>query len=368
MKIAYDSQIFENQSYGGISRYFYELANRLDTNNAKEINPCIVSPLFVNEYLANRISKLMIIGQKLPNIKGRNRIARYMNRHISPLILKRLKPDILHETYYSYSSVAPKNSRIVVTVYDMIHEKYPQYFSNHDTTTERKKRAVQRADHVVCISENTRSDLIDFFNVSRDKTSVVYLGFSLQQSVSQNLQKQRRPYFLYVGNRGGYKNFKRLLEAYSSKSVLHNNFDLVCFGGGSFTNNEVLLLESLSLDSKKVRQIAGDDSILNALYKQAYMFIYPSLYEGFGIPPLEAMSFGCPVACSNTSSIPEVVGDAGILFDPYDIDAITDSMVKIVEDADCKSNLVQLGYERIKNFSWDKCASETMSVYMNLLS
>ena len=144
------------------------------------------------------------------------------------------------------------------------------------------------------------------------------------------------------------------------------NFDLVCFGGGAFTTREIALIKALNIDTKRVRQVPGSDEMLAGFYKAASAFVYPSLYEGFGIPPLEAMSFACPVVCSNVSSIPEIVGDAAEMFDPYDIESIQLAIERVVQDEELKSELINRGKERIKQFSWERCAQETLKVYKKI--
>lgn len=367
MKISFDYQIFELQRFGGISRYFFELANHLAGFDQETLFCLINSPVYVNEYLRYPCKELKKNGMAVQAIPGAGGIYRSINRVISPIAFRRWKPDILHETYYSPKSVAPTGSKVVLTVYDMIHELYPECFSARDRTREFKKIAVERADHVICISENTQNDLIRLLGVAPEKTTVVHLGFALTQSSLTPLSFQNRPFILYVGSRGGYKNFERLLSAYAAYPELRDNYDLVAFGGGDFKSQELERIRRLNLPLIKVRQLSGDDGALAALYGQAAMFVYPSLYEGFGIPPLEAMSFDCPVACSNTSSIPEVVGNAALQFDPLDIDSIANAMIRLTLDSALREKLIELGRSRIVNFSWERCALQTLDVYHTLL-
>jgi glycosyltransferase involved in cell wall biosynthesis len=175
-----------------------------------------------------------------------------------------------------------------------------------------------------------------------------------------------KPYLLYVGHRGGYKNFEGFLRAYASSLWLSDNFNVVCFGGGIFSRDEVALIKSLRLSMNHVIQVNGGDNKLASVYRDAALFVYPSLYEGFGIPPLEAMSLGCPVACSNTSSIPEVAGDAAEYFDPYDLDSMRTAMELVLSSEVRLNELIKLGKFRCARFSWDRCAKETLSVYKGL--
>jgi glycosyltransferase involved in cell wall biosynthesis len=176
-----------------------------------------------------------------------------------------------------------------------------------------------------------------------------------------------KPFFLHVGMRGAYKNFGNLLSAYASSPMLRRDFDLIAFGSNGFTQRENESIQDLGLTSLQVRHLSGDDALLGHLYREAVAFIYPSLYEGFGIPPLEAMGFGCPVLCGKTSSIPEVVGDAGLYFDPNRVEAIADAMERVALSAELRLDLVARGNERVRQFSWERCAAETLDVYRDLL-
>jgi glycosyltransferase involved in cell wall biosynthesis len=363
-KVVFDDQVFCWQEFGGISRYFYELAKRVA--NERDFSSTVVAPLYVNRYLAE--GGVNVKGMHIPKARNSGRIISALNSLVAPSFIRSARPDVLHETYfYRRRSLVPRGCRTVLTVFDMIQEKYPDYFLARDHTTEAKRAAVMRADRVICISSNTQRDLIDIFGVAPEKTVVIHLGFTLtNQGGPEAPLRESRPFLLYVGLRGRYKNFDALLTAYSSSAALRNNYSLVAFGGGRFSAVEVERIRALGLlDS--VQQISGDDALLAGLYRQSTAFVYPSLYEGFGIPPLEAMSFDCPVICSNTSSLPEVVGDAACLFDPTDIDAMRAAIEKVVGFPDYHSDLVKRGRERIQHFSWDRTAKETVEVYRELL-
>ena len=368
MKIAFDHQIFGWQEYGGISRYFYELAVALSGKFAQDVS--VISPIYVNRYLRNAPSNLKVSGISVPRLPRTGRIFRAMNSLLARLLMRFLHPDIVHETYYSSTRIAPRNTKVVVTVFDMIHEKFSEHFSPADPTSREKALAVKRADHVICISEQTRQDLIQILGVDPAKTSVVYLGFTLTEGDNpENAQLVlQRPFLLFVGSRSGYKNFERLLQAHAASVSLKRDFDLICFGGGSFTQTEKQLIQSLGFGKNSVRQISGDDTILASYYREARAFVYPSLYEGFGIPPLEAMSFDCPVVCSGVSSIPEVVGDAGEMFDPYSVESMSNAIERVVNSEGLREELIARGRERIKLFSWERCAQETMNIYMRVLA
>lgn len=380
LRVVYDHQVFSWQKYGGISRYIYEVATHLAQSENIEVK--ILAITYVNEYLKSYKSKNktdLVVGFPIPYTHNRtkiNKLVEKFNHKLSEIWLKKYPHDILHTTYYSSENlVIDPPMKVVITVHDMIHEKFSQFFNSkkifniqEDPTALAKKEAVQQADRIICVSENTKKDLIEILNVEPSKISVVYHGYSLNTYASDTVvPKIPHPYILYVGERGTYKNFKSLLQAYASSSQLRNNFQLVCFGSRVFSSEEINNISELGLPEGKVIHVSGDDNFLASLYQNAALFVYPSLYEGFGMPLLEAMALKCPVACSNTSSIPEVVGAAAELFDPNEPDNIAEAMEKVLFSTETTEKLIQLGTERIKLFSWENCAEQTKQVYLSLL-
>lgn len=365
MNIIYDHQAFSLHRYGGISRYFYEIANRIAGMDGNRVE--IFSPLYVNEYFKPG-DLVRPFGFYVPPIPRTLRGIRAINNFASRSLKTRCDVDIFHETYYSLQDYCPRSAKRIVTVYDMVHERLPEYFQRKDDTPQVKAHAVKRADHVVCISENTRRDMIELLGVPEEKTSVIHLGYSLTAKASGGRPIVRgKPYILYVGHRNGFRNVTRLLRAYSSSPILRSNFSLVFFGGGVFSAAEDDAIKALSLLPGDVMQISGGDDILASLYLNAAAFVYPSLYEGFGIPPLEAMAFGCPVVCSNTSSLPEVVGDAAELFDPVDESDMRKALERVISSPERANFLIERGRDRCKQFSWEKCAMDTLNVYEKVL-
>ena len=365
MKIAYDPQIFRDQRYGGISRYFCELAPRVA--RAPDTVAHIVAPRHKNEYLDSLKSPL-VVGWRMDETRH-HLPARIAGRIVEWSAGAWLRPDIVHETYYWGSIVGTRRSRRVLTIYDMIHERFREMFAKDDRTIEAKRLAVARADHLICISESTRRDLIEFLDVPPHKVSMTYLSANIVEArapAASAALPAGRPYLLYVGVRPGYKNFLALVKAVQSSNVLAD-FQIVCFGGGPLRPHEQRSLEGLRFDLARLTMVAGADDQLGALYAGAACFVYPSLYEGFGIPPLEAMLCGCPVACSNTSSLPEVVGEAGVYFDPYDAESLREALERIVGSETLATRLRDAGRRRAATFSWDRCADETLAIYRTLL-
>lgn len=373
MKIAYDSQIFCAQTYGGVSRYICEIASRLAKDPGIEVS--IIAPMHVNAYLEHvplgivsgfRAPKVKCLKSKYPVLALRG-----MGVLLGDLMLRASRPAIIHETYYLSYRLGSRRARRVLTIHDMIHEKFASNFPHANKTAQHKALAAKRADHVICISESTRRDAIEILGLSPDKISVIHQGFGLNKVVEESAAEYsfhgNKPFLLFVGNRGGYKNFLRLLEAYGTSKQLRTGFKLICFGGGAFLDDELALMHKLGLDQDQVRQLGGSDQLLAGLYEHATALIYPSLYEGFGIPPLEAMAHNCPVICGETSSIPEVVGDAGAYFDSENIDSIRSTIEGVVGSESRRRVLIEKGQARLKCFSWDRCAAETLQVYKQLV-
>jgi glycosyltransferase involved in cell wall biosynthesis len=367
-KIVYDYQTFSLNEYGGVSRYFHEISSRISKHHDYDVK--IVCPFYIDEYFKNHPSSSRLVkGLKIKRVPKTSILRHTINQKISNLMVSGSNPDIIHETYYAAKTIGGKNAKRVVTVHDMIHEKFSSSLDPNNNFNSIKAAAIRRADRVICVSNSTRKDLIDILGIDEAKISIIYHGCSFNYNYHENIKEIapiEKHYLLYVGQRDRYKNFDKLLEAYASSHKLNRDFQLVCFGGGDLSNLEIEKINNFQLGDKVI-QISGDDSMLANLYREATAFVYPSLYEGFGIPPLEAMSFDCPVICSNVSSIPEVVGDAGEYFDPHDLDSIIHTIEKVVYSEVISNNLKILGRDRIKKFSWDLCAEQTSEIYQSLL-
>ena len=368
MKIFFDHRIFFYQKYGGISRYYIYLFEYLKTRLNRKTK--IKSFIYINSYLKQTHSsdrKGIYLNTFNWNSTAKILAVKLLNYVYEFFSLVFFAPDIYHITYYDRIPFHFRKTKIVVSVYDMIHELYPNEYDSKASII--KKECIAKADLVICISENTKTDLIRLFGIDEKKIKVIYLGFANFDEVSNQISTPEiltHPYILFVGQRFGYKNFTGLVDAYASSLQLQSDFNLVCCGGGAFTEKEITLLKDLHIENK-VFQIAGEDDMLKLCYQKASVFVYPSLYEGFGIPPLEAMSVNTPVCCSNTSSIPEVVGNAAILFDPSDSSQIKNAMIKVLYSEDEKNKLVAAGKERLTLFTWEDCAQQTFDAYKSIL-
>ncbi len=364
MKIAYDHQVFSRQRHGGISRYIAELVQNLLRRNGVE--PTVIAPVHINEYLRHPQIRERVRGAYLPLVfRGGAKVALALNSALAPLFWKAREFDIVHETYYS-KAVCGRGRVRLLTIHDLIHEQFPQDFPDTARVIAAKRAAVERADHVICVSENTRRDAIRLLGVDHERTSVIHLGYSLGFQNAGSAGAHLAPCVLYVGERRGYKNFAVLLEAFASSPKLQRAFHLVAFGGGTFSSTERRRIQELGL-AGRVRRAGGSDALLNAYYRAAVAFVYPSRYEGFGIPPLEAMAVGCPVACSNAGSICEVVGDAGAYFSPDDAAGLRGILERLSEDSVYAAELRAKGFAQIGKYSWESCAEKTLQTYARLL-
>ena len=228
-------------------------------------------------------------------------------------------------------------------------------------------RGIKRASHIIAISQNTKSDLIKYLNIPRERITVIYVGVdhSIFKPVKAKLFHEA--YILYVGSERARKNLNRLLQAFSRLKGEFKGLKLVKVGSpgrsDEFRKRTIKQIESLGLDEDVIFMDWVAENDLPHFYSAASLLAYPSLYEGFGLPVLEAMACGCPVITSNTSSLPEVVGDAAIMVDPYDVDALARAMRKVLTNEGLRKAMIEKGLAQAKKFSWEKTAKETLEVY-----
>lgn len=365
MKIYYDYQICIGQKFGGISRYYYELMHyieqlglgKADMNCIGSVNKYFESYLGYNAYPKRE----GLVGTGLFFIKD------FLNR-VQTFFKVQKGYDIVHPTYYnSYLANYPKNgAKLVTTVYDMTHEKFTDMFSKRDPTIRQKKKMLFKADHIIAISESTKRDILQFYpEIPEEKISVIYIGssFSCQKKVENN-GKFPEKYILFVGQRGGYKNFDTFFEAARQILDQYTGLSLVCIGGGAFSGEERIKMEGYL---HRIVQIDASDDELTYAYSHALCFIFPSMYEGFGIPTLEAFTCGCPVVLSNTSSMPEVGGDAVEYFDPNDATEIASQINKVLLDENLREEMRQKGYKQLEKFDWKVITKQIIECYQKVM-
>lgn len=352
MKIAFTGTIFYNQKFGGISRYFSEIVQNMDAKTK------IIAPINKNIYLKN-ISpekKNSFFFKKVPHFLFLKKI----NNSFMNQIIKKFDPDIIHETYYSENVKNLNNFKKVITIYDLIHEKYNDIFYKNKLSE--KQNILNYIDHFICISEQTKKDFLNYYNVPSEKVSVVYLGGNhLNKCNSFKSRIINEPYILYIGSREKYKNFKIFYKAL--KKIKTKTISLVCFGGEKFNKYELSNNDS----NIKIKQIYGDDLILSNLIQNAECFVNTSVYEGFSIPNLEAMSNNCPVVCSKIPVFKEICGEAALYFDKNNSEELAYQIDKIISENDVKNNLIQKGKLRSNNFTWENCSKNTLEIYKSIL-
>ena len=365
MRVLYDHQIFSSQKYGGISRYFYELMRefQLVENIRVETSTWISN----NHYIADQkfLSHLNFFPAK--DFKSKHRLMNIPNTFASILKIKKNDFDIFHPTYYDpYFFFFFCDKPFLLTVYDMIHEKFSEMFSPNDKTCMQKKLLVEKATKVITISQSTKKDLIELFGTDQSKIDVIYLGNSMFPPPNANVNfKIPKKYLLFVGARRDYKNFERFIKSVSGILKQDKALFIVCVGGGKFIH-EMQMFSNLGI-AGQVLHYTLDDEGLAYVYNNALAFIFPSLYEGFGIPILEAFACGCPLVCSHTSSLPEVAEDGAYYFDPYSAESMQNAILKVLEDSSLREKLRNKGFMQLKKFSWKHTAEQTKKVYANII-
>ncbi|HLE63313.1 MAG TPA: glycosyltransferase family 1 protein [Pyrinomonadaceae bacterium] len=361
MRILYDGGASNERGAGGIKRYFANLIKRLPPDFEPHLTWCRPKDgtepahpqLRVHRFQRFRPQRVSLKMEKL-----------FFNR-----VQKVRHFDLAHPTYYTLltqQEISHYRYPVVLTVWDMIHELFPE-LDSCGVLAAQKKRAVESARVVLCISENTKNDLLTHYKIDENKILVTHLASDLNSTLIQGSEiTPTRRYFLYVGARAGYKNFERLLSAFSSVAKAAPEV-ILCAVGEPFNDREKRSIAELGLAGKVENYSRVSDGLLAALYRDSIALVYPSLYEGFGIPPLEAMQCGTPVVAANRSSIPEVVGDAAILFDPYHEEELAEILVALVRQPEIREPLISRGTKRASQFSWERTAQQTLNVYAQLV-
>jgi glycosyltransferase involved in cell wall biosynthesis len=371
MKVLYDYQIFALQKYGGISRYFVELMNVYYQNK----NIDFELPLIFSNNIHIMSSPFSNHKKFFPNLRLglKNKYTKYLNKKnliFSSKIISQQNYDIIHPTYYNpYFLNHIGDKPYVITIHDMTYEIYPEYFRKNNDTSELKKMLSKNASKIITVSENTKNDVLKFYNIDESKIIVVHHGNSIfvnkeLESNKLNLELPNK-FILYVGNRGSYKNFNTFFKAISQIAKKYDDLNVICAGGGRFSKKEMEFIKECEME-KRTEHYMLNDQLLKYLYSKAVAFIYPSLYEGFGMPILEAFDCKCPVLLSNVSSFPEVAGDAALYFDPLSISSIVTCIEQILADNTLRENLIIAGLKKSKEYSWENTAEKTKLVYESI--
>ena len=296
-----------------------------------------------------------------------------------PLSLSRERVQLVHEPHYVLPPLV--RCRSVVTIHDCIHLMFPQYLPGrlaHVYAKGSMWSATRKANRILTVSEASKRDILRFFDVRPEKVVVIHNAIDERflapvDPQRMDLVRQRyqldHPFVLYVGNIKPHKNIERLIDAFGRARARGCEDDLKLVIIGDEISKYPALRQSVhkhKLD-KHVRFLGFQPiETLTAFYRLARAFVFPSLYEGFGLPPLEAMACGTPVVTSNVSSLPEVAGGAALLVDPYDADAIAEAICLAVSDQALRADLVRRGHERARSFSWTQSVKRIHEIYMQV--
>tara|TARA_A100000164_G_scaffold381359_1_gene432667 strand:+ start:2951 stop:4045 length:1095 start_codon:yes stop_codon:yes gene_type:complete len=357
MKILFDHKIFWLQKYGGISRYFVNLLKFIELK--KKIQIKVFSVFYRNHYLKNEINQKYKVGTFIDEpVPKTSFFLKFMNDFFFNFYAKKYKPDLIHTTYFNHK--INYNVPLILTVYDLIHEKTSKKRYENFLP---KKNAISRADHIICISKQTRADLHKFYNYPKSKSSVIHLGADHLKNLRSNNKSNllNKKYILYIGSREKYKNFNVLIN--SLKQLKKKDFILVCFGGKKFTNEEL----NLNKSNIKIKQIFGDDLKLKNLLEKAICLVNTSKLEGFSIPNVEAMSLGCPLICSDIPIFKEICKSSVLYFDVNSSKSLAKCLNKIMINEKIRKKLIINGKKRSLYFKWKNCTNQTIDVYNNVL-
>lgn len=368
MNILFDHQIFSKQIYGGASKYFCEVMKRLPVSSWK------TSTLFSNNEYLKQLSLFYYLNI-LPDryLKGKATLMDYMNRPITFFKLMRRNYDIFHQTdYATYYFAAIKGKKMVTTFHDMNYTLFYDQYSDKltkrlDKLISLQKKSVERADIIISVSHNTKKDLVNLWNVKPEKIVVIHHGVDKNRRIDINPSRiLEEHYILYVGERSVFKNFERFIQAFASISAQHPELKLVCTGR-ALSEIERDQMANLGIQNK-VLSMSADERTMARLYRDAEMFVYPTYSEGFGMPILEAMVYDCPVVVSDASCLPEVVGEAGLYFNPYQVEDMIQKIQTLLTSPTLRMELIAKGKKQLEKFSWEKSASEHLAVYRSLLN
>jgi glycosyltransferase involved in cell wall biosynthesis len=363
MKIAVDARVLLDKHYSGVANFsFHLLKNILKIDNKNDY--CF----FYNSFEKREITDFQV--KKVES--------RYPNKIFNYFLQKTLKYpkldkvvggcDLFYLPHINFACFSGK-ARKIITIHDLSFLRYPEFFSSRKNFWHKAiniKKEINNFDRIIAVSENTKNDIVELLKVPEDKVSVVYSGIDLSFSEIENKKDYKfdKDYILYLGNIEPRKNISGIISAYNQLREKGHDIDLVLAGAWGWKVAEIKKSwqESKYRDDIKFIGYVSDDHKY-FLYKKAKLFIYPSFYEGFGFPPLEAMSLDVPVIASNSSSLPEILGDASFLINPSKKEEIYESLDLILKDKALRDHFVEKGRERVKRFSWEKTAQEYLKIF-----
>jgi glycosyltransferase involved in cell wall biosynthesis len=275
--------------------------------------------------------------------------------------------DLYLPTYYDISFLSfIEKKPFVLTVYDMIHEIFPQYFEDDSKTVINKLCLMEKATKIIAVSQNTKNDILRLYpHINESKIEVIHHGSSIK--INHNIEVSLPlNYILFVGVRENYKNFEFLLKSISDILLKDKTLKLVCAGGGKFTSYENNFINKLNLKNSIIQNNFKENE-LGHYYKNAKCFIFPSEYEGFGIPILESMACGCPIVLTNNSSFPEVAGNAGIYFELNNSVDLKNKIENLLQNEELRKEFSLKGFEQVKKFDWKIASMKCFKLYKSAI-
>lgn len=362
-RIAFSPEAFLQQQFGGVSRCFAELARALDA--AGELEVSVHATVHGNAHLLELPTRL-VRGSYLPITGDLRKVAIGLPRSVFEASVAARPPALAHDTGYAFCAKKPRGFPVVITVHDMIQESDPGFARAKERALREKRAAIDRATHIVVPSESTRSELMRIAGVDPARISVVHHGARLPEPAPAH-PLGGTPYILHVGARRRYKDFATLLRAFATLQRGGFAGVLVTVTRTAFAAEERALLRTLGLREGSVCGVPADDRALATLYAHALALAVPSRAEGFGIPILEAMSLGCPVACMRVLGSEEVAGGAALLADAGDDGGLARNLAECLADSPVRARCIALGRARAEELSWSRAAARYAEVARTLL-
>ena len=361
MRILYDGRVFQFQRAGGVNRIYAEVITGLPA----DYHPLITG---VENFGRNVPSHPNLERPSFKLIRPRRISVRLRDKWWKPRLLRQV--DLFHPTYSDLTygfSFSDFKCPVVLTVYDFVYAIYPELIEGSEGVIRNQTEAIRKADHIICISKATENNLLERFPEKQGKTSVIYLGSSFQiQSPLAGQAIFEKPSFLFVGGRGGYKNFFFLLRAIAKASKTNSRIRLRVVGA-PLTTEERWQIQMLGISDRVEAVTYPDEQQLISLYRSSVALVYPSLHEGFGMPPLEAMACRTLAITSNTTSLPEVMGDGGIMLDPTREADWVECILKTAQGGGDRDSMIERGLERVRLFSWKNTVDRHVDVYRHLV-
>jgi glycosyltransferase involved in cell wall biosynthesis len=362
---------FAHENPTGLGVYTYELVRELLKAECDFDFTVYSSSSHLKNLYPNRVTRVTPYTSPDFGLKG-HLIRLLWQQTILPFKLRMQKTSLLYSTVPE--GILSLHQKQIITVHDILPIKYPEscprmkYYFYYSLPI-----LLNNSQAIICDSENTKKDIIAYHEIKDKPIYVIYMGFNRQRFYPREngtVQKQYglTNYLLYIGDLRPYKNLERSLEAFARLNLRKFKFVIGGKKDPRFYPRVEKKMGELFLKDRVVFLDYVPEKDLPHLYSEAAAFVFPSLYEGFGMPPLEAMACGCPVVVSNAASLPEVCGDAAYYVDPYDVESIAQGMHKVLTDEALKRNLIEKGLERVKLFSWEKSAKEHLKVFEEVLN